>query len=330
MTAHIYDKDESPDEDDLLAVALTGADGRLSAEFDAEPYQDVYVRFVAANAQWQVATAKGVTYEWHTCVFWDEGSTARGTCVVNVGTYVIGSGGGPNARRQSVGALWIYDAARAANDFARAHGIRLGGEERIKIAWPVEEQSSYVMENEIFLCERHAAQRDIILHEIGHTLMSAASAIPSGAGGRHSVERAYNEQLAWAEGWATFFAGCVLYGDAERNPVMAHFGGGLSLESLPGRIAAGERNEMRVAAALWDLYDVGNESGDEIGVSFEAMWRVLEASDGRAIESLREFVEKLVQLNAADGETVAKIQRTLASGGIVYDLAKLQAYAAAG
>jgi len=120
-----------------------------------------------------------------------------------------------------------------------------------------------------------------------------------------------------------------MYGDGEKRPMLAHFGGGISIESLPASIAAGESNEMRVAAALWDLYDVVNESGDEIGVRFEDIWEVLAQSNGKPINGLRQFVAGLIRINFTDEAIIAKIHRTLAANGIVYDLDDMKQYVTA-
>ncbi len=329
VTAQIYDRDIPPDRDDLLAVALTDGEGMISAEFAAQPHQDIYVRFVPANSSWKVTDSGGSMYQWHTLVFWDSVEEGK-TCTVTLGTFVVGrpesdtADTPPEETYESVGALWIFEAVRKANDFCTRHGIALSrGDKQIRLIWPSEKGETCSVGVDIHVAPHRAGHRDIIIHEIGHILMSTYSRIPRGAGGRHRIDKSYNEQLAWSEGWATFFAACVLYEDGEAEPMLHNFGGGISIEDIPESIPTGDRNEMRVAAALWDLYDVVQDGSDNIGIHFADIWEVLAESRGRPVSGFRQFALLLVRHSFTDERIIRGIQKTLAHNSIHYELEEL-------
>lgn len=46
----------------------------------------------------------------------------------------------------------------------------------------------------------------VIAHELGHWAMASLSAIPPGAGGPHGIFESVRPDLAWSEGWATWFS----------------------------------------------------------------------------------------------------------------------------
>ncbi len=329
VTAQIYDRDIPPDRDDLLAVALTDSEGMISAEFATQPYQDIYVRFVSANSSWKVTDSGGAMYQWHTPVFWDSNEEGK-TCTITLGTFVVGRPESDTADTssegiyESVGALWIFDAVRKANDFCIGHGIKLShGDKQVHLIWPSGKGATFSVGGVVHVAIHQAGHRDIIIHEIGHVLMSRYSRIPRGAGGRHRIDKRYNEQLAWSEGWATFFAACVLYEDRETEPTLHNFGGGISIEDIPGRIPTGDRNEMRVAAALWDLYDVAQDGSDNIGIHFADIWEVLAESRGRPVSGFRRFVLLLVRHSFTDERIIRSIHKALANNSIHYELEDL-------
>jgi hypothetical protein len=132
---------------------------------------------------------------------------------------------------------------------------------------------------------------DVVLHEFGHYAMERFGYATS-AGGAHHLDQNLREthdkqeaiELAWNEGWPTFFSmlvqremnlaalglpdvGDTRYDDAE--PVADQ----TVHESVDHSAGHGEDNEGAVAAVLWDLYDATGPTGagpDDDGVSWGA------------------------------------------------------------
>jgi hypothetical protein len=111
----------------------------------------------------------------------------------------------------------------------------------------------------------------VLLHEFGHKWQYEQSRSDS-PGGSHSSGSQVDPQLAWGEGSATFFGNRAketsLYLDTNSSGI----GVRLDIESLDGGIPLGTSDstqngnlsEAVVAAALWDLADAENESGDTL------------------------------------------------------------------
>ena len=132
---------------------------------------------------------------------------------------------------------------------------------------------------------------DVVLHEFGHYAMERFGYATS-AGGVHRLDQNLREshdkqeaiELAWNEGWPTFFSllvqremnlaalglpdvGDTRYDDAEAVADQTVH------ESVDHSAGHGEDNEGAVAAVLWDLYDANGPTGtgpDDDGVSWGA------------------------------------------------------------
>ncbi len=124
---------------------------------------------------------------------------------------------------------------------------------------------------------------DVVLaHEYGHFVMDKYSKSDSPGGGHSSRDR-IDPQLAWGEGWASFFAmaslGATKYQDTDKDGMGVSY----SLETLPasrplgneGDDLDGDLSEAVVAAVLLDLHDATNEAKDTISRGTGPVFAVL-------------------------------------------------------
>lgn len=327
VTARIMDKDiESGDSDDFLATAVTDADGKFRADFSAEEYQDIYVAFVAENDIYKVADSSGGVYQWNTPVTWDVAAKDAG---VDIGTQSIGGASDSVGNGQNAGAMWIYQSVRKSAEFASRQALSLtGGSGLYSVVWTDDNDTTYSTDMTTYVARNHSYMHDVITHETGHVLMNAYSRVPKGSGGRHKVDGAYSRELAWAEGWATFYAACVIFDASDANAYLPYFAGGVSVENVPANFAEGDTNEMRVAGALWDLYDSNADGSDNVSMKFADIFEALRRSDGREIGNFEKAVTLLVQYNRADKESAEAIYKVLGHNTISYKSASAPALVA--
>jgi hypothetical protein len=215
--------------------------------------------------------------------------------------------------------MWIYESVRRSAEFLAKNAISLTGDAgRYTAVWTDVDDTTYSTGMTTYISRNHACQYDVIIHETGHILMNAYSKVPQGSGGRHRIDASYSRELAWAEGWATFYAACVIFSGSEPNPVLPYFAGGVSIEYVPANFAEGDGNEMRVAAALWDLYDSHADGSDNVSVKFADIFQVLERSNGRAIDNFEQAVSLYAQYSCTDKKSVEAVYDVLAYNSIHY------------
>lgn len=136
---------------------------------------------------------------------------------------------------------------------------------------------------------------DIVLHELGHAVMYGSMRARMG-GGQHKIDECYSQELAWSEGWATFFAASVRL---KRDDADAKFEylvprrAPIRLENVPADVCQGPKNEWRVAAGFWDLHDLHDDGGDRWASPFALLWK---ATRGQPMGSIGEVWELLAKL----------------------------------
>lgn len=112
---------------------------------------------------------------------------------------------------------------------------------------------------------------DVILHEYGH-LLSYRLSYEKTPGGDHSWSGQYTPELAWSEGWATFFSGIV------RNSryYVDHKSGPASIDNreTPGVGKPGDDNEGAVCGSLWDIWDSSSDSPDSYNGGIAKIWTI--------------------------------------------------------
>ena len=164
--------------------------------------------------------------------------------------------------------------------------------------------SAYYDEEQIIkLNDSDAFDWDVVQHEYAHHIQFQFD-ITRSQGGAHSsrVNLAEVRQnkgtanyLAWGEGWATFFAisaqkyayastlgipyvGDVYYTDTDSDYTICNDLENCSFGSSPTEqtlCKLGEANELVVAAVLWDVLDLSNESYDNVRLSQTKIWNII-------------------------------------------------------
>ena len=138
----------------------------------------------------------------------------------------------------------------------------------------------YTHGGNIHLAGEDPVSASVATHEYGHKIMYTVYGDwmpPTACPSPHYVKSAHNDQCAWREGWANFFALVV-----NNDPVFLWPSGStLNLETPTWGTSTwddGDTVEGRVAAALWDMLDTTDDGSDEtLGSSddFANIWDTL-------------------------------------------------------
>lgn len=118
---------------------------------------------------------------------------------------------------------------------------------------------------------------DVNGHEIGHAMFFAAFNSSSG-GGPHKIDECYGAELAWSEGFASFFSAVIAIDRADPDAkfeFMVPRRKPIRMENVPADVCLGHTNEWRVGSALWDLYDTNEDGQDHAALTFKAIWGAL-------------------------------------------------------
>ncbi len=120
--------------------------------------------------------------------------------------------------------------------------------------------------------------------------------------------------LGLVEGWASFFAASVAI---KRDDADAKFEfivprrAPIRVENVPDDVCAGETNEWRVFAGLWDLTDTHPDGLDHFAMTFNQLWRSLR---GQSMGSMTEAWGMIANAVSPDQQRAAEdalIQNTL-------------------
>jgi len=257
VTVSVYDHDIGPDEH--LGSTVTGFDGTWAMMLEGDDGflqsgRDIYFEFHLGNARWSVLDKEGYDYIWVSSVLQN---VADGS-VVDFGDLMGELYPEPAQIFAMLNLGWIHITTVGGQDpgyvEARFGSDVTGFTERLLI-------------EDIF-----NDGPDMVLHEYAHALMRAAfGGVRVNPGGRHKWEDEDQDPgLAFSEGWASAFALSVCPdGIFNRHEGHEPEGvdewpackdqsdlGGKNLENAFHEAArVGERNEMRVAAAINDFLD---------------------------------------------------------------------------
>lgn len=248
--------------DDLLGTTLSDGDGRYRICFDNDDGvfgggQDVYIRFVADNGQWNVERDE------------DEPWVFRSTTVNDVGdgkTTDFGTlqPGDANLNR----GLRAFDEANEASTWtpgdcwdARDPDCRL-----LHIRWAPDSQSGtfYCYDDDLQGCDdadntvRLLADDPndpvVVVHEIGHGVMDDVYEeqypVPTNCN-PHGVFQATSAVCAWTEGFADWYGTTV-------NNADVIVGANLETQRWGDGAPTGDTVEGRVAGAMRDIADAAN------------------------------------------------------------------------
>ena len=248
--------------DDLLGTALTDGDGRYRVCFDNDdgPFgggQDVYIRFVAENGQWNVERDENQAW------------TFRSSTVDNVGngrTVDFGTlqPGDANLNR----GLHAFDEANDASTWTPGDcwDARDGDCRLMHIRWTPDSRSGtfYCYDENLQGCDdanntvRLLADDPndpvVVVHEIGHGVMDDAYEerypVPTNCN-PHAVFQATSAVCAWTEGFADWYGTTV-------NNADVIVGANLETQHWGDTRPPGDTVEGRVAGAMRDIADATN------------------------------------------------------------------------
>lgn len=263
VTIHLQSKGAFGAKD--VATAVTDAEGRWSADLPADlAGKPVSVSYELGNPYWTIDKYR-----------WVGPAIDRLGAVNDTGVRALDPAS-ENGQAALIHQIWN----RALGEFQK-DGIPLDfWKSRIHTNWPA--NGNYYSVGTVNLTD--AAQWDVNGHEIGHSLFFAGFNTASG-GGEHKIDACYGADLAWSEGFASFFSGVI---SVDRKDPDAKFEfmvprrKPIRLENVPTDVCEGYTNEWRVAAALWDLYDTHDDGSDHAALAFKTIWGALAKSNNPA------------------------------------------------
>ncbi len=248
------------------------------------PYR---IRVSLDNPRWNFANDSSKSYEWETAVL--SAGTDAGTLSPAAGT--------ENAK---VGVLHL--TYLDALDFLAREATIGWWKNSLTVVWPG--GSDYFSPGDWSLHLTNPLAWDVDLHELGHAVMDGAM-VTKPAGGAHKIDECYTAELAWSEGWATFFAGAVrLSPDDEdaRFEFLVPRRAPIRIENVPADVCREPRNEWRVSAGLWDLYDRHEDAGDRIALSFLQIWTGILSGKTGSIGDAWSLLAKTIPQSRRAGE----------------------------
>ncbi len=252
--------DSDPIGDDLLATGVTDGSGHYHLCFDNDDGiggagQDVYLKFVAENANWRVQTA-GTPLTFSTSVVNDVlngsdtnfGSLQPGDSSFMRGLHAFDEA--QDAWNGVPGACWDLDDAVCR---------------QVRISWAADsvDATRYTTgDNIVHLMAADPDAPIVVVHEISHALMDDVyeDAFPAAPNcNPHQIPASTSAGCAWTEGFAEWLPASIYNDPFFRWPN----GASQSLEDPTWGTAGwanGDTVEGRVAGALIDISDAGNES----------------------------------------------------------------------
>lgn len=248
--------------------------GGFSLALPDSPSGSYRVRLSLDNAYWSLRDPnRGSAYEWESPPFTPDASG------INLGILK------PEVTSFNAQLAVLHLTYLRAADYLQARGSLAWWTRTLRVNVPSD--ADFFSPGSWSLDLSNPLAWDVVLHELGHAVMSGAMR-SAPAGGAHKIDECYSEALAWSEGWATFFAGAVhLRADDPdaKFEFLVPRRAPIRLENVPDDVCAGQTNEWRVAAGLWDLYDTHPDGGDDITLDFNRLWKALTSGQTRSLES---------------------------------------------
>lgn len=278
-----------------VAQTLTQADGSwsLSVARDRANGKKATVQIRLANPRWNV-----VKYSWQGA---EIPSLSQDT---DTGVARLEKGS-TNAQ-----AAWIHEIYLRAIALFEREGIELAWWNRqLETNWP--SNGNYFSWGSVHLT--NAEWWDVNGHEIGHALHYLGINGKMG-GGQHKIDECYSSNLAWSEGFASFFGAAISIDRADpdaRFQYMVPRRSPIRIENVPADVCAGPTNEWWTGAALWDLYDTHADGDDQVALEFKTIWYALAKGNGqKAVGSMVDAHRLIAQ--KVDPAQHAAIKRAMA------------------
>jgi len=264
-----------------VASALTDAQGRWQLPAPAAgTYQ---LRYTLENPRWSITN-----YAW-------QGPDA----LIQGGGVDLGETslvpGSENAK-----AAWIHDVYLKSLALFEREQVPLDWwRNQIRTIWPG--SGDYYTNHTVHLTG--AEQWDVNGHEVGHAIYHQALNARS-QGGFHKIDDCYNGTLALSEGFATFFSGAVHLSkddpDARFDLFLVPRRAPIRIENVPDDVCPGSRNEWRVAAAFWDVYDSHVDGQDQSVMGLREIFAALGRRDQPAARDMLDVYKLLKAATPAE------------------------------
>jgi len=132
---------------------------------------------------------------------------------------------------------------------------------------------------------------DVVQHEYGHRVYDEFLGNPALVIGEHYFGEESSPEVAWSEGWASFFSFVV------QNEYVFEWGEGSQQDmEIPTweylDWENGDCVEGRVAGALWDIFDDDDDNWDECTEDFDEIWDTF-SEPGEDYDTFAEFWDVL-------------------------------------
>ncbi len=268
----------------VLGRGITAADGSFTVFAKTKlPHPDVVVRVESRNRERRLLpapftgitllSATGDPYAAFSPVFASHDSSLP----LDVGTTVAQS---ITVADEEGNPFNVFDAAVSAFDYV--HGAAVGAKPRgsVTLHWP-SFTGSWALGRHAWIGSDDGDDDSVILHELGHLVHNIYSDSDSPGGVHYFGDSDQDPRLSFAEGFATFFGGCVqqdlgrpaLYVDCDAavdtSGVQLH----LSLEECTPFLATAEgaSDEVAVACVLHDLVDDESTPDTQPGVDDDSL-----------------------------------------------------------
>ena len=264
------------------ATQYTDPEGRFRIPLGEDTPPSFILRFSLQTPRWIIGRSSRSTYAW------DSTPIAQDPSDRDVGDFIV------PADQVVTEAIWIHVTLNKAQSLFESIQDDLSWWPAIPIRWPA--SGDYFSWGTVNVTS--AKQWDVVGHEFGHAIFHFGTSAVS-SGGRHKIDECYESTLAWSEGWASYFSAVA---QVDGNDPDAKFEymvprrAPIRFENVPEDVCAGPKNEWRVTAALWDVYDIHDDGNDRISVSFDTMWKAMR--DGNRQSALKDYTDFLsIRLN---------------------------------
>lgn len=281
-----------------VASVTTDANGRWVAELPGDMAgKSVQVSYELGNKYWTINKYR-----------WAGAAIAALQPVNDTGERTL-SPNSENGQAALIHQIWN----RALSTFEK-EGIPLDWwNKRIGTNWPA--SGDYYSFGTVNLTD--AKQWDVNGHEIGHSLFFAGFN-SAGGGGQHKIDECYGADLAWSEGFASFFSAVI---SIRRDDPDAKFEfmvprrKPIRIENVPADVCEGHTNEWRVSAALWDVYDTHDDGTDRTATEFKTIWGALvRTGGGGRMNDVRDAFKRIA--NAVPASQRNALSEAFAQSGV--------------
>lgn len=261
--------------------ALTDENGIWSSELDKSKYEGktVNIVFQFVNKYWTI-TGKDKVYSWN--------MTSLNNISSDIDTGTIS----PVKDSENAKAAFINDIYNRYLKMFKKEGISVDTwwTSQLKTVWP--QNGNYYSWKTVNLSD--ADHWDVNGHEIGHAMTDIGTNSSMG-GGQHKIDECYTENLAWSEGFATFLSSVVSLDKTDPDAKFEFLvprRAPIRQENVPTDVCNGQKNEWRVGATVWDLYDTHVDGDDNVAIPFKTIWQAVTRKDKR-IGSMKDLADSL-------------------------------------